>query len=84
MIHTYKGSLVVNGKCHFSFKIKIKLLKVAKNFGLKKNSRNYKLQVIILTKIKHSTQKKTQAKYISVSISSNKFITTEKTTIKPF
>lgn len=82
VIRMYKGSLIINDKCHFSFKIKIKLLiklffLVAKKFGLKKIL-NYKLHTIILTKIKYSTQKKPQAKYISVIISSKKYFTMEK------
>lgn len=41
VIHMCKGCLIINDKCHFSFKIKIKLLiklffLVTKKFGLKK------------------------------------------------
>lgn len=79
MIHTYYGSLIINGKCHFSFKIKIKLLtklffSCDKEIWILKNH-NYKLHVIslrlnILCKIK-----KKQAKYSSVIIFGKKYFT---------
>lgn len=52
-----------------------------KIFDWKKKFLNYKSQVIILTVIKYRThrkKKKSQAIYILVTISGNKYITTKK------